>query len=291
MMSCPSSPRMRMRPRGPFVADRQRGIAACALGRGQSVRSGRCPSRVWTTVMPSSRAAARTAPTTGIVGASSETSFPSVSPKPPGSRKSRCMSMITSAVVDGSNAYGYGRASTVTGGASLWRLLEPSCPGDRVDVCSSVDDGRPTEEKLDLALRGSFARWPENGRTSWPFVEKRGSAPRTTGQFILRGRSVGCGACTQRCTRMRRLGALLPPARCSSTFARPARSSSTTQPAASPTAARRSRARGCVRRCAGRSVSPWRSRGSRLIPSRRSRWSMPARSRTCRTTTSAASAP
>ena len=34
----------------------------------------------------------------------SETSLPSVSPNPPGSTKSRCMSMMTSAVVDGANA-------------------------------------------------------------------------------------------------------------------------------------------------------------------------------------------
>ena len=38
-----------------------------------------------------------------ITLASSDTSLPSVSPKPPGSRKSRCMSMITSAQVCGSN--------------------------------------------------------------------------------------------------------------------------------------------------------------------------------------------
>ena len=44
--------------------------------------------------------------------ASSETSLPSADPKPPGSRKSRCMSMITSAVVSGSNAKGPGFAGT-----------------------------------------------------------------------------------------------------------------------------------------------------------------------------------
>ena len=43
---------------------------------------------------------------------SSETSLPSADPKPPGSRKSRCMSMITSAVVSTSNAKGPGFAGT-----------------------------------------------------------------------------------------------------------------------------------------------------------------------------------
>jgi hypothetical protein len=38
-----------------------------------------------------------------MVRRSCETSLPSVSPKPPGSRKSRCMSMTSSAVLAGSN--------------------------------------------------------------------------------------------------------------------------------------------------------------------------------------------
>jgi len=40
--------------------------------------------------------------------ASSETSLPSVSPKPPGSRKSRCMSMTTTAVRPRSSVIGSG---------------------------------------------------------------------------------------------------------------------------------------------------------------------------------------
>ncbi|TXM85504.1 cysteine hydrolase, partial [Methylobacterium sp. WL116] len=44
----------------------------------------------------------------GTAAASSETSLPRLSPKPPGSRKSRCMSMITSAVVARSIASGPG---------------------------------------------------------------------------------------------------------------------------------------------------------------------------------------
>ncbi len=55
-------------------------------------------------MIPSPRAAARTLPSGATTFVSIETSFPSDSPKPPGNRKSRCMSMITSAVVAGSSS-------------------------------------------------------------------------------------------------------------------------------------------------------------------------------------------
>jgi len=48
-----------------------------------------------------------------ITACSGETSLPSASPKPPGSTKSRCMSMTTSAVVFGSKLYSYGSACIV----------------------------------------------------------------------------------------------------------------------------------------------------------------------------------
>ena len=82
------------------------------LAGGQSVMSGRWPSRVWMIVIPISRAVASTFWSGSTALASSETSLPSADPKPPGSRKSRCMSMITSAVVSGSNAKGPGFAGT-----------------------------------------------------------------------------------------------------------------------------------------------------------------------------------
>jgi len=61
---------------------------------------------VWITVRPTARAVSSTFLSGGTTDCRSETSFPSVSPKPPGSTKSRCMSMITSAVLAGSNANG-----------------------------------------------------------------------------------------------------------------------------------------------------------------------------------------
>ena len=101
-----------MRPIGPRIADAQRRarrappwrggavgeVGAVALARvdHQHARGAR-----------RSRAAARQGPT---AAASSETSLPSASPKPPGSRKSRCMSMMTSAVRAGSIAMAEGSA-------------------------------------------------------------------------------------------------------------------------------------------------------------------------------------
>ena len=63
--------------------------------------------------MPLSRAACSTAAIGFTALASCETSLPSVSPKPPGSMKSRCMSMMTRAVVDQSRSIGSGSAITV----------------------------------------------------------------------------------------------------------------------------------------------------------------------------------
>jgi hypothetical protein len=57
------------------------------------------------------RAAAISARQGGTAAASSDTSLPSVAPKPPGSRKSRCLSMTTSAARAGSKLRGPGSAS------------------------------------------------------------------------------------------------------------------------------------------------------------------------------------
>ena len=102
-----------MRPIGPGSPIRFDGAPRASLAGGASARSGRCPSRVWMTSMPAARAAASAAAQGPTAACSSETSLPSVSPKPPGSRKSRCMSMMTSAVRPTSNGIGPGSACRV----------------------------------------------------------------------------------------------------------------------------------------------------------------------------------
>jgi len=67
------------------------------LAGGQSDRSGRWASRVWITGMPSQRAVASSRAIAGTQACKRLTSLPSASPKPPGSTKSRCMSMTTRA--------------------------------------------------------------------------------------------------------------------------------------------------------------------------------------------------
>ncbi len=113
MMSWPASPRMRIRPIGPGSPMRKLGAPRSIFAGGASDRSGKCPSRVWTTSIPLSRAAPSTAAIGFTARASCETSLPSVSPKPPGSMKSRCMSMMTRAVRAQSSSIGAGWAVTV----------------------------------------------------------------------------------------------------------------------------------------------------------------------------------
>src|SRR5580698_10416463 len=111
MMSWPASPRIRMRPIAPGSPIRIDGAPRSTLAGGASAMSGRCPSRVWTISMPSLRAQVSSALAGLMALASSETSLPSVSPNPPGSRKSRCMSIMTMAVRRGSMAIAPGSAS------------------------------------------------------------------------------------------------------------------------------------------------------------------------------------
>ena len=113
MMSWPASPRIRMRPIGPGSPMRKLGAPRSTLAGGASERSGRWPSRVWMTSKPIARAAASTAPIGFTARANWLTSLPSVSPKPPGSMKSRCMSMMSSAVARQSSAIGSGSAAMV----------------------------------------------------------------------------------------------------------------------------------------------------------------------------------
>src|SRR6516164_3593601 len=111
-MSCPVSPRTRMRPIGPSVPMNVL-PPRVSLAGGQSDRSGRCPSRVWITKIPVSRAFASTRWVGSTALSSKDVSLPRASPKPPGNTKSRCMSMITSAVVAGLKSRSNGSAAIV----------------------------------------------------------------------------------------------------------------------------------------------------------------------------------
>src|SRR5690606_5183926 len=112
--SWPTSPRIKMRPIGPQSPIRLLGWPRSSFDGGASLRSGRWPSRVWMTSRPASRAASSTVMQGSIALRSRPTSLPSDSPKPPGSRKSRCMSMITSAARARSNSMACGCADNIT---------------------------------------------------------------------------------------------------------------------------------------------------------------------------------
>ena len=147
MMSWPYSPRIRMRPLGPGAPMRRLGSPRLSLAGGQSDRSGTCPSRVWITVRPTARAVSSTFLSGGTTACRWLTSLPSVSPKPPGSTKSRCMSMITSAVVAGSNVNGYGSAGNgvhdgfsqvVASMTDVESDTQPNTPPCMVTMCSAA---------------------------------------------------------------------------------------------------------------------------------------------------------
>ena len=91
------------------------------------------------------RAASSSARHGATAAASSDTSLPSVSPKPPGSRKSRCMSMMTSAVARGSIAIGSGLG--VHQDAAQW-LGEASRQGrtPSADVIGAIALVAPSQE-------------------------------------------------------------------------------------------------------------------------------------------------
>src|SRR5262245_56172338 len=134
MMSGPGSPRMRMRPIGPGAPMRMAGSPRATFSGGASVRSGRCPSRVWMTNMPQRRAAASTAAQGPTAALSRETSLPSAAPNPPGSRKSRCMSMMTSAVRPVSTSSGAGSAAMVRIGMATSLAGENNVLQERIDL-------------------------------------------------------------------------------------------------------------------------------------------------------------
>ena len=109
MMSWPYSPRTRMRPVGPGSPIRMRRLRRGQLGRRAVGEVGHVAFAGVDHHEPDGAGGRRArACSGGTTVCSSDTSLPSVSPKPPGSRKSRCMSMTTSAVVAGSKSNGYG---------------------------------------------------------------------------------------------------------------------------------------------------------------------------------------
>ena len=104
------------------------GCRAARLAGGQSDRSAVCASRVCTIGQPRARHAASSAAIGAIAPCSCVTSLPSEAPKPPGSTKSRCMSMTTSAVRPGAKRVREGRRgdAIVDHAASLLAQAHPS---------------------------------------------------------------------------------------------------------------------------------------------------------------------
>ena len=113
MIWLPGSPATKIRPIGPTSPIRRLGLPRLRLAGGQSLKSARCASRVCTTTPPAERHAANTAWQLGTMALRSDTSLPSVSPKPPGSTKSRCMSMMTRAVLSTEKVKANGCAATL----------------------------------------------------------------------------------------------------------------------------------------------------------------------------------
>src|ERR1700688_1998402 len=87
------------------------------------------------TNMPTRREAASTSRHGSTAACSRETSLPSAAPNPPGSRKSRCMSLITSADLSKSTERGSGSACNFTLGITI------SCVCNHHHV---QDRGQPT---------------------------------------------------------------------------------------------------------------------------------------------------
>ncbi|PIL33528.1 hypothetical protein GSI_04151 [Ganoderma sinense ZZ0214-1] len=114
-MSCPCCPRTSSRPMGPCSPMPSVWCPAGAaswrsrLAALRSARSGRWPSRVWTTCRPRVRAAARTAAAAGTTERTpaKTAGLPHwMAPKPPGSTKSRWMSIRRRAVRRRGKVYG-----------------------------------------------------------------------------------------------------------------------------------------------------------------------------------------
>ena len=76
---------------------------------------------MWITIRPAWRAAASSAASGGTTFSELTTSLPRVSPKPPGSRKSRCMSMTISAILPAGSENAAGSAGT----AMVWVMRAP----------------------------------------------------------------------------------------------------------------------------------------------------------------------
>ena len=136
MIDVPGSSRIRSRPIAPGSPMRWLGSPRSRLAGGQSERSARCASRVCSTGQPRFRQAASSRWIGPMAVCSSDTSLPSDAPNPPGSTKSRCMSITTNAVLPGGKAYGNGVASS-----RIMRLVLSVYRGDRRHPCASRSAG------------------------------------------------------------------------------------------------------------------------------------------------------
>src|SRR5262245_16216413 len=119
--------------------------------------------------MPAERAASSTARQGAIAGCSRDTSLPSAAPKPPVSRKSRCMSMITSAVRPLSTARGAGSASMVMTGTAASDLLDRASDNaarSRPPTGSLTGEDDVLHQRIDLvgpAIAAEHAVVPDPG--------------------------------------------------------------------------------------------------------------------------------
>ncbi len=125
-IAAPGSPRTRMRPIGPTSPMRSDGSPRGALGGRAVGEVGRVAlAGVQDRSSPWRGRVAISAATVGTIATTGVRSLPSVSPKPPGSRKSRCMSMTTSAVRAGSKRKAKGSAATsiIAQCPAMWRPI------------------------------------------------------------------------------------------------------------------------------------------------------------------------
>src|SRR5262245_10318557 len=154
MMSCPGSPRTRMRPMGPGAPMLSAGSPRSTFSGWASVRSARCPSRVWMTGRPARRAASSTRAHGSTAALRRETSLPSAAPKPPGSRKSRCISMMTRAIRPVSTVSGSGSAAMVLTGTATSRCpvsLPPRIARSGPRPAAAREPTRAPPDKASLA--------------------------------------------------------------------------------------------------------------------------------------------
>ena len=242
---------------------------------GSRLRSARWPSRVWTTSMPAARAAASTARVGSTTRSSRPTSLPSSSPKPPGSRKSRCRSMMSSAVRGRREGERVRLGRDAGDGA---RGHRPLASGGCIQAPSTESPvarrylrrrcQRTPSRQSRISARDLSTCGPRRGGPARPRLARHAHSV-----VCRHGDRARCAAARPHARRRRPRGA---------------RSSPISPPAAPATPARRSTRRTCAGRCAPRCASrcdrglPRLRRGARAGRRRRGRRSSP-------TTTPAAS--